>query len=322
MMNTVFAVSSFICGFCLMAIGFINFFKHVMGDSWCHDSCFGPYLFWNEDDFFHDGNPRFRNTFSLMPKPFGEHFGIFFLAYITLRAHFHMSHEFLTTFTRNSFWMLFIALFAAFPFAGGLGIILGFLCCVVALIGFICTFQKNEGSPNLAISTDSAWGVRCGGNLRFPGWFVKIVNLTLTILLVLTIINNLVHVLKNEFHHWCHDNDDCVGPYLIWPDDFMESVNADKWGSVFSLDLNRGLELWAPTFMVILFIASGNESWTFTAFFLILLSLFGAFGFAGNGGVILGSMLLFGALLSFVLGLCGARESQVPAHGYSLLGGV
>jgi hypothetical protein len=327
MMDRVYAFLSFVCGVLLLIVGGVNFFKHVMGHRWCDESCFGPYLFWDKDDFFDDRNSRFRQTFSLMPKPFGEHFGVFLLALLTLKVHFHHANARSegTTFMQNAAWLVFVAFFAAFPFAGGFGIVVGFLSCAVAAVGIGCHLLKVPGSATLGLTLDGntrAVG-RCG-DLKLPDWFYTFWNISLVVLLSLTVLNNFVHIFKNEFHHWCKDNSDetCIGPYLIWPEDFARSVNVDKWGSVFSLDLNRTLELWTPLLLVVWFIGTGSNSWFMTSLYLVALALFGAFGFGGNMGIVVGIMLVAAAVVSFVISALGGHEAhQAPVGGYSLMGG-
>jgi hypothetical protein len=315
---------SFICGVALVIVGFVNFFKHVLGHRWCDESCFGPYLFWDHDDFLDDRNSRFRQTFSLMPKPFGEHFGVFFLAFLSLRVHFHRNPAVMTTFMQNAAWLLFVALFGAFPFAGGFGICVGFFCCATAAFGVFCHFMKVPSNATLGLTLDNTRTMGRCGNLRLPDSFYKFWNITLVALLSLTVLNNLIHIFKNEFHHWCHEksDDSCIGPYLIWPEDFARSINVDKWGSVFSLDVNRALELWTPLVLVVWFIGTGTDSWFITSMFLVGLALFGAFGYSGNLGIVVGAMLLVGAGISFVIAALGGHEAhQAPVGGYSLMGG-
>jgi len=321
MADTLYAFTSFVCGIALTIVGLVNFFKHVLGHRWCDSSCFGPYLFWDDDDFFDDRNARFRQTFSLMPKPFGEHFGIFFLAFITLRAHFKHQPQLISSFKQNSMWILFVALFGAFPFAGGLGIVVGFFCSFTAALGMFCHLAKVQGSATLGLSIDNfRQGGKCG-NTRLPGWVFKLWNVFLLAMLCLTVLNNVVHIFRNEFHHWCKKdlNEDCIGPFLIWPDEFARSVNVDKWGSVFSLDINRGLELWTPTVLVIWFLAFSNDSWFLASLFLIILALFGAFGFGGDAGIVLGIVLLVGSGFSMIIAIIGGNEAAQAPVGYSLM---
>jgi hypothetical protein len=256
-----------------------------------------------------------------MPKALGENFGVIFLALLTLRTHMSRSSEVMANFKQNASWLLFVALFGAFPFAGGLGIVVGFLCVATAALGMICHVSNLQGAATLGLVMDGPRSMdQMGGSCRFPEWFFRFWNVLLIAVLSLTVINNFVHIFRNEFHHWCSHNkgsdDDCIGPFLIWPDDFLKSVNYDKFGSVFSLDLNRGLELWTPTFLVVWFLAISNESWTLNSLFLVFLALFGAFGYGGNMGVIVGIMLCVAAGISFIVALLGGREAQVPNSGY------
>lgn len=315
-MDSVYSFSSFLCGVALLVVGFVHLFKHVFGHRWCENDCVGPYLFWDDDDFFQDSNIRFRHTFSLMPKPLGENFGVLGLALLTLRTHVSHSTEIMTTFRQNASWLLLVALFGAFPFAGGLGIIVGFLCVATAALGFVCHVTKAEGPATLSLVMNGPDNL--GGSCRFPDWFFRFWNVLMVAVLSLTVLNNLIHIFRNEFHHWCDSDlhDDCVGPLLIWPGDFLRSVNADKFGSVFSLDLNRGLELWTPILLVVGYLAVGNESWMMSTFFLVFMALFGAFGYTGNMGVIVGMLLCVAAVISFIIGLFGGREAQSPYNGY------
>jgi len=214
-MESVYALSSFVCGLALLVIGFVHLFKHVLGDRWCEDDCVGPYLFWDNDDFFRDSNGRFRHTFSLMPKPLGENFGVIFLALITLMAHLNNSREVMANFRQNASWILFVALFGAFPFAGGLGIIVGFVCVLTAALGFLCHIMNLQGSATLGIVLNGPRSMdQLGGNCRFPDWFFRFWNVYLLGMLSLTVLNNVIHIFRNEFHHWCDSDihEDCVGP--------------------------------------------------------------------------------------------------------------
>jgi len=317
-MESVYSFASFACGVAVLVVGFAHLFKHVLGHRWCEGACVGPYLFWDDNDFFHDSNVRFRHTFSLMPKPLGENFGVLFLALMTLRTHFTHSQQFMTSFRQNASWLLIVALFGAFPFAGGLGIVVGFLCVATAAFGLVCHFTNSEGAATLNLTVDSSRSIDdVGGSCKFPGWFFRFWNVLMVGVLSLTVLNNVIHIFRNEFHHWCESNneDDCVGPFLIWPGDFLRSVNADKFGSVFSLDINRGLELWTPALLVMLYLAFGMESWLGSGFFLVFLGVFGAFGYTGNMGVIIGMMLCVCGITSFFVGLLGGREAQAPIGG-------
>jgi len=259
-----------------------------------------------------------------MPKPLGENFGVIFLAFLTIRAHLTTSGshgEFLANFRQNATWMLFVALFAGFPFAGGLGVIVGFMCVATAMLGFFCHFAKKQGSATLGLVVDSPLTVdRFGGSCRLPEWFFRMWNVLMVVLLSLTVLNNFIHIFRNEFHRWCDDDkrsgDDCIGPFLIWPDSFLDSVNHDKFGSVFSLDLNRCLELWTPLFLVVWFLAAGSESWLLNAFFLVFIAIFGAFGYGGNMGVVVGIGLCVAAVVSFLVAVLAGREASAPNGGY------
>lgn len=330
-----FSTLSLLCGVGLLIVGVINFFKNVLGDRWCHDDCFGPYLFWNnqDEDFFGDSNAKFRKTFTLMPKPFGENFAVFFLAFLTIAAHFKTSHNhdmFVSGFIPLSAWLMFIAFFAAFPLSGGIGIVVGFLCIATAAVGIFCAVvlksHPQEATFGYALDSTRSFGGWC--NCRLPDSFFKVVNFLVYALVLLGVLNNFLHVIKNEFHHWCSDshsaqNKQCVGPLLIWPHDVLDSVNIDKWGSVFSLDINRALELWTPLVFLLIFgtLSAGMKSWLSTSVFLILFAVFGVFGFTGNLGIVIGMGLVIAAFLSFFVALFCGEEIKAPGHSYSLMHG-
>jgi hypothetical protein len=257
-----------------------------------------------------------------MPKPLGQNFGVLALAVITIRAHFEGAYPSLASLKNNALWILFVALFASFPYAGGLGILLGFLCSATAAVGLIQHLNGREGSATLNLRVADG-GILSTGNgcCRTPEWLLKVWKVLVTISLALVVINNLVHVFRNEFHDWCNDhgNDSCVGPWLIWPSDFLDSVNVDKFGSVFSLDLNRDLELWTPVLLVACFFAATPLSWIKTACFLFILACFGAFGYTGNMGVLIGLLLVIMSIFSAVIGLFGGRETTSATAGYHLM---
>ena len=230
---------------------------------------------------------------------------------------------------QSALLMLLVGLFGGFPFAGGLGVIVGFACCLAAVTGVLLHFINRSGSATLGLSLDTSRPIGKCGNLEFPEGFYTFWNVAIIIMMILTIINNFVHVGNNEFHHWCKDRSDetCIGPFLIWPEnDFLKSVNQEKWGSVFSLDLNRALELWTPTFLVMVFFAFGMDNWHLTTFFLVMLALFGAYGYGGNMGIVVGVMLSVGAMLSFIVAVfasndTSARFSAVGSLRHGLLSG-
>lgn len=259
----------------------------------------------------------------------GDNFGVLILAIIALRVHFRHQRDTSISFRQNAALLLIVGLFGAFPFAGGLGVVVGFCCCAVALMGLLLHVMNHKGSASLGLSLDTSRPLGKCGNLQFPEGFFTFWNFAIIIMLSMTILNNVIHVVNNEFHHWCKDKSDqsCIGPFLIWPEDFLRSVNQDKWGSVFSLDLNRALELWTPVLLVLLFLAFGMDSWYQTTLHLVLMSLFGAFGYTGNMGIVVGMMLVVGAFLSLMVAMLAGNEtaSRRSSVGgglrYSLLGG-
>jgi len=321
-MVSAYAISSFACGVTLLVVGIVHVCDHVLGKRWCETSCVGPYLFWDKDNFFDDTNSRYRLTFSLMPKPLGENFAVLGLAVATIRAHFEGAHPSLTSYKSNSLWLLFVGLFASFPFAGGLGIMLGFLCSATAALGVFHHLNGRSGPATLSLRVaDGGIFKSAVGCCTTPEWLNKLWNILVTTSLALVVLNNFIHVVRNEFHDWCNDdgNDSCVGPWLIWPDDFFDSINANKFGSVFSLDLNRGLELWTPVLLVLCFVASTPLSWFKASGFLVILACFGAFGYTGNMGILIGMLLFAMALFATVIGFFSDRETTNVPSGYHLL---
>lgn len=266
----------------------------VLGDSWCHhnEDCFGPYLTWSRNgDFFKDHNTRFRNTFTFQPKQFGENFGGMLVGLaVFMRMDFLLGHAR----TLLPLALVLCAVFACFPFAGGLGIISGFLLCTLAAMVI--------ASPKLV-----DFAVKQPENCKFPK-LAYTFNLRLWTLLSfgLVALNNVIHVIHNNMREWCDDDSkDCVGPWLIWPSDhFLDDVNLTGWGSVFSLDLNRILQCWQPVLLLIVYYM--QREWVNQTvggtLFCLLLAVFGSFGYGGNLGIVLGLNLSLLALVDLVMG--------------------
>ncbi|KAH9246600.1 hypothetical protein BASA81_015867 [Batrachochytrium salamandrivorans] len=272
-----------------------HFFSSVMRSRWCFHSCFGPYLFWSEGDIFKDYNGLFRNTFSLRPQLLGEHYGGLFVgALIWLK---------LDDWAGEKRWayplaLLLVALFACLPFAGVVGIIFGFGLCLVALVVLVWPqlAQKQITLPQLPISLPE---LPVGD--KFKQWLGYWTFGSL----VLAVGNNVAHIARNEFHGgWCPHR--CIGPYLSWPyssRDWFKDVNLQGWGSVFSLDINRLMELWAPLILVLLILSQTR----YRAIGLLVLAVFGSFGYGGNVGIVLGMNLVVLAAVHLLVDVPNTR---------------
>lgn len=271
------------------AVFLAHFFSSVLHSRWCHHSCFGPYLFWNDGgDMFKDYNVLFRNTFSLQPKLLGEHYGGLFVGALVWLKLDEWAGEKRWTYPLA---LLLVALFACFPFAGAVGIVFGFVLCALAFVALVWPplTHKEVTLPQLPAFAGLAVGD------RFKQWL----GYWTLASLVLAVGNNVAHIARNEFHdEWCSQH--CVGPYLVWPqssDNWSKDVNLKGWGSVFSLDVNRLLELWTPSVLVLLLLHAGGGR----SALLLVLAVFGSFGYGGNVGIVLGVNLVLLAVVHLLV---------------------
>jgi hypothetical protein len=284
-----------------------HFFANVLGEEWCHSHCFGPYLSWNKGDhFFDDSNVRFRATFSLMPKPLGENFGPLFLSLLTwfkLDAIVQQDKYRVPT----TLYLLAVCFWGCFPYAGGAGIVCGFLLLVLLALVLFLPWVKDKDLPLPSV------------NLPTLGTFSSRTAKVLVYgCLALVALNNLVHIVHNEMQTFCHDeHDNCIGPGLKWPDHFFRDVNLPlgTWGHLFSLDLNRVLDCWTPLFLVLVTYLAQPLEHAPVGWFLVL-ALFGSFGYSGNGGIVAGLIL---CLMSFINVFC-VLPMPSDDEGGSLLG--
>jgi len=290
-------------------IALIHLFHTVLDERWCHHDCVGPLLFWNNDGFFDDSNSKFRKTFSLAPSPLGENFGPLIAALFSL-TYLQDEQEGVWFYG----WWLFVTLFACLPFAGGGGIVVGF-AILAMLVSALCLPQIR--TRKITLSMPFAFTARGGRTETFNSLF-RGLQICASVLVVLTVINNVIFVGHSKMHKWCHTEiHDCVTSWLIWPKrSVWDNVNGPiAWGSVFSLDISVLLEIWAPTFLVVAYYAKGKTLDLGLGFFLLFLAIFGAFGYGGNFGILLGFALVLLAIPVLLLTLFPASGSESRVVG-------
>ena len=304
----------------LILTGVVHFFNFSLGGDWCTgSSCVGPYLFWNEKHVLDDSNARFRELFSFTPTSIARNYIPILLGIVFLRMH---------TFDESPKpvlvgGLLFIAgVFGSFPFAGGVGILCGFFCCFSAAFGFACAYFDIE--PKLwKVRIHESMSCSISGNyLSESSRIISILKALAIFCIFLAILNNWIHIFKNDTHTWCHGHgdDSCVGPWLTWPENSIDTVNLVKgFGETFTLSPDRFLDVFAPTIYCIAFITlTPRITWYKVSMFLLFLSVFGCFGYSGNLGIFIGFFCAAISFCTLIAAIFGIKEdSEMLDIGYS-----
>jgi hypothetical protein len=138
-------VVSFIAAICVLGIGIIHVVMQRF--NWCAPGgpydCIGPSLRWNPTgrDFLFAGNGPYAggwasSFFTLAIDPFMDMWGPIIMGLISIGQHLngHQIEAISISWPRVFLWYMFVGLFAAFGYAGNLGVLTGFLCVFVSFL--------------------------------------------------------------------------------------------------------------------------------------------------------------------------------------------
>ncbi|GMI42765.1 hypothetical protein TeGR_g13887 [Tetraparma gracilis] len=148
---------------------------------------------------------------------------------------------------------------------------------------------------------------------------------------ILTLLNGGVHIFHNVLKSWCSSSasQSCVGPALFWNSGdtpFLQDTNKLGWRTVITTDLNTVLDIWLPVVLGIFLLSTGSSSlrsqssivasvaysWPAMSTTLLLVALFGAFGYNGNFGIWAGMFLSFTSALCLVTHLFALHDGKFP----------
>eukprot|EP00755_Sulcionema_specki_P038311 Sspe_Gene.23579::Locus_9168_Transcript_1_1_Confidence_1.000_Length_619::g.23579::m.23579 len=126
-----------------------------------------------------------------------------------------------------------------------------------------------------------------------------------------TMVGGGIHLHDNLKDPWCDSKTQkCVGRGLVWGEgdnEIRDNNGRNKWRSVFTFVPDAFFDLWTPFIMGFItlcafFFASTRihtitDTWVRALVWHALVMLCGAFGYAGNYGIVLGFYLAFVGLL-------------------------
>mmetsp|Transcript_9098 Transcript_9098/g.18387 ORF Transcript_9098/g.18387 Transcript_9098/m.18387 type:complete len:252 (-) Transcript_9098:399-1154(-) len=140
----------------------------------------------------------------------------------------------------------------------------------------------------------------------------------------LTTLNGFIHLFHNVLNPWCQSSasQSCVGPALRWNSGdtgFTSDSNIDGWRTVLTTDLNTVLDVYSPIIFGVALLSTSSArirsshsligsiaySWTRMGTFLLIVALFGSFGYSGNFGIINGMICSCSALYCFFVHFMG-----------------
>eukprot|EP00742_Colponemidia_sp_Colp-10_P004391 GILJ01004687.1.p1 GENE.GILJ01004687.1~~GILJ01004687.1.p1 ORF type:complete len:248 (-),score=33.26 GILJ01004687.1:148-813(-) len=126
------------------------------------------------------------------------------------------------------------------------------------------------------------------------------------------LLTGIIHICK-LFVQWCPAGASCIGQGLTWQTggDYLNDVNGpngSNWRSVFTLNPNVIFDLWAPFVLGLISMACFIPafrwnaiccSWSRAFVWQLFVMLFGAFGYSGNFGIMIGFFIMVGNTLAF-----------------------
>ena len=299
-----------------LAVGLTHLVHDKLDATFCEssaESCVGPYLKWNKDFFsVKDSNAAFRGVFSVRPAVVGAVFPAIAWAAFALHAHHEPARSWAArTWARLAALHLGLALFANFAFAGGFGIAAGFFNSGVSAACLFVHFT----SPARDVVTVDVWGAvrspKCTVSALNMSRLVQVADVLSLVATLLVFVAGAFHLAANDVGKWCRDPEDCVGPLLRWPSrDFFATVNANGWGSLFSNDPDKFLDVWGAVILAVVTLLVPAETWWGLAFWHVFLALFGAFGVAGNVGILVGFFSSAVAALVALVALAAPPPSE------------
>ncbi|GBG24840.1 Hypothetical Protein FCC1311_010582 [Hondaea fermentalgiana] len=338
--------ATLLAGVLVVLVGLVHLFKILeetctetpaMAAGTSSYECIGPSLRWNTDQAespVADVNGQWRNVFTFVPDPFLLHWSPLILGLATISIHFAepgwIIEAIAHTWFRLFLWLIFVALYGSFGYAGNMGIIVGFfLVFIAALALLIEVLFRNGQSPSTRMTLRAPDRLSECTPSPVTQVFSSIVIYGMPLVGFLTVILGVIVVI-DRLPTICEDGYpltnfesqlSCVGPGLIWIErtdtdvtvlDTTYSINtlvgSDDWGSFFSLRPSVFFDLLTPLLMgIISMLASLTSnvdsimaSWTLLSYWLLAQALFGNFGYGGNYGVVLGFL---SSILSFCAGV-------------------
>ncbi|GMI40121.1 hypothetical protein TrCOL_g12986 [Triparma columacea] len=145
----------------------------------------------------------------------------------------------------------------------------------------------------------------------------------------LVFLNGIIHVFHNVLNPWCSGQQTCIGPALRWntgSTGFTSDSNADGWRTVLTTDLNTVLDVWSPILFGFILLSTSSArirssrpligsiaySWTRMGTFLLIVALFGSFGYSGNFGIVTGMVCSGSAMYCFAVHFMGFVGGKRP----------
>jgi hypothetical protein len=306
------SIGSLVGGFFTFLVGLVHLFHWALPHKLCDDDvsdCVGPLLNWDGDEFFtvDDNNPKFRGVFGVGPTVVATVWSPILLGLYTVLAHSHETSRILQNWATLCVWHGFLGVFGNFPFAGGAGIIVGFFNIVISGLCLLAHFFVRGEVVNMDVLSGRG---QFSITLSNVNTLVKITDVLSIVSVLLTfIVCGAFHIAANEFHKWCR-GDDCVGPWLTFPDDFFETVNLSGWGSLFTLAPDRFGDVWGAAALSFFTLLVPSSSWFNLMIWHLILALFGSFGYAGNIGILIGFLHSVVAFFAALVALAAAPPSE------------
>jgi len=299
------------------------------------DECLGPLLILPQVVFGEDVNLCYRTFFSLDPNIFLVIFTPLVLGLMSLYVHFSKDIYWIflyRTWFRTSMWLLFVALFGNFGYAGNIGIISGFLMSFASFLCVVVHFSGRVGTgPFFSTS------FRINNQELFPGPGVGGLVTFLSIVSALfTFILGCIHIFRS-LPDVCLEDENvdppikCVGPALFWlSGNITENVNLLtplSWGStLFSLSPSQFIPNFTPLFFGVIGLAATLSSdnyfpWLFASYSRIMwwhlvVSVFANFGYIGKFGIMTGFISAIVAFLALLMVLCGYGGTYYGASSF------
>lgn len=293
------------------------------------NGCVGPALFWMTD-FVADSNGNWRAVFPLNPvELFNKWTGVF-LGLIMIVVHLPgFKFSFCTrTWLHVCVFTIFVMLFGAFPYAGNLGVLVGFFQLPLVFLSFLMAFVPayRHAPTTLNVSSEKAKRFCQLGCLVDNALFLNISKGLSLGVAFFVIAVGLVHVFTHNFD-WCPTMQwsECAGPSLRWNSanmDFLREGNdGTGWRQIFTFKIDTFCALWGPIilgYITALQHVRGHlwtsiyQSWPRVFMWFMFLGLFAAFGYAGNLGVLCGFACMVVALFALLITVGGGANS--PTH--------
>jgi len=287
---------------------------------WCPENaeCLGPALHFDTSNFIEDQNEQWRRVFTFRPDYFADSWAPLVMGLMSIFVHISPSvrwNAICSNWYRICFWWLFVALWGNFGYAGGFGILVGFVSSVTAVLALMIALTFSLAPTVLEISCSislCSCSIACCASCLVSFSYVAMIAAALGTLTV-----GIIHVVL-KFPDPCNPEvNSCVGEGLFWPgdnQDFVQDINGppsgNLWRSMFTLAPTVLLDIWTPfVFGVIATMTqlTSNRwektcsSWTRVLLFHLVMALFANFGYAGCLGVLIGFISIVVASIAFIL---------------------